>query len=162
MTLKSKQKNVDLWVYSASLSYLLEYKGLFLSLISSPSRSSSIWSVVESENVLLRSFSILLLAQILRRLTLDAWKWLLCSELNTRYEILFCFTPETGIKLIISRNKNFQSELRQLLRVFRKQLAWLVVKFLCLFTAANREGILLATYASLASLARRNWRWISE
>ena len=25
-------------------------------------------------------------------------------------------------------------------------------------TAANREGILLATYASLASLARRNWR----
>ena len=25
-------------------------------------------------------------------------------------------------------------------------------------TAANREGILLATYASLASLAQRNWR----
>ena len=25
-------------------------------------------------------------------------------------------------------------------------------------TAANREGILLATYVSLASLARRNWR----
>ena len=27
-----------------------------------------------------------------------------------------------------------------------------------LFTAANREGILLAFYASLASLTRRNWR----
>ena len=29
-------------------------------------------------------------------------------------------------------------------------------------TAANREGIFLATYVSLVSLARRNWRWISE
>ena len=65
MILKSKKKNADLCVYSASLSYLLEYKGLLLSLISSPSRSSSIRSVVESESVLLRSFSILLLAQIL-------------------------------------------------------------------------------------------------
>ena len=28
--------------------------------------------------------------------------------------------------------------------------------------AANREAILLVTYASLASIARRNWRRISE
>ena len=29
-------------------------------------------------------------------------------------------------------------------------------------TAANLEGILLATYSSLASLARGNWKLISE
>ena len=33
---------------------------------------------------------------------------------------------------------------------------------LFVYTAASREGILLATYASLASLARGNWRWIRE
>ena len=37
--------------------------------------------------------------------------------------------------------------------------ACLIICEISLFvTAANREGILLATYASLVSLARRNWR----
>ena len=43
------------------------------------------------------------------------------------------------------------------------ETASLIICEISLFiTAAKREAILLVTYASLALLAQRNWRWISE
>ena len=41
--------------------------------------------------------------------------------------------------------------------------ACLIICEISLFvTAGNPEGILLATYASLTTLGRRNWRWIND
>ena len=47
-------------------------------------------------------------------------------------------------------HQSFQTEFPHLLRVFWEQLVCLIIREICLFvTAANREIILLVTYASL-------------
>ena len=55
--------------------------------------------------------------------------------------------------------ENFETEFRLLLRVFREQLVWLFVKFL--FYSKPRSHF-ARNFASLASLVRRNWRWLRK
>ena len=68
------------------------------------------------------------------------------------------FKPKTGKPLCIKTSKpNFVT-----IFVYFGTACLIICEFSLFVTAANRKAILLVTYASLASLARRNWRWISE
>ena len=55
--------------------------------------------------------------------------------------------------------ENFETEFRLLLRVFREQLVWLFVKFLFYSKPRSHFG---RNFVSLASLVRRNWRWLRK
>ena len=93
---------------------------------------------------------------ILKSLLDQSFNW--SSEDCCFVEFFIHFKPKTDKPLRTKTSKpNFVTFF-----VYFGRACLVICEFSLFVTVANQEAILLVNYASLASLARRNWRWISE